>query len=368
MQFQPTPSNTNTMKLKTVFACLILALLTLLGTLAIPVIAQQPAPAVVTEKDNQILARVVSQEGIPTSPELQSVLNRSVELKGFGAIAFRAPLKSSSKNATPIVLFHGIFGGVSHRELRQLLSSLDKTGAPVYIMDLPGVGRSAKPKTTYNFEKIDQFISEFLTEVVRRPAHVVASGTTTLSALKVASQKPSLVKSLIILSPNGITTLASPPTEEQNQAYQQALQTDDAAIWVNLLLPASIRPFNEASFSEPSFLEKNGDILIEEALIQRPNIEQRWISYAFIFGQFFRPFAEASKSVKVPVLAIFGEDYKPIPGDPPIEIDRAEQFRQIRPDFKYLEIPQASTLVYTEQPEAVTKAIVEFSCGGNCSA
>ena len=120
------------------------------------------------------------------------------------------------------------------------------------------------------------------------------------------------------------------------------------------------------SFSQPSFLEENGDILIEEALIQRPNIEQRWISYAFIFGQFFRTFAEASKNVKVSVLAIFGADYKAIPANPAIEPDRAEQFRRIRP-FKYLEIPQASTLVATEQPETVTKAIMEFSCGGNCS-
>jgi pimeloyl-ACP methyl ester carboxylesterase len=359
------------MKIKTILACFTLTLLTVLLTLTTPLMAQQPpgitpdTPTIVTEEDNKILARVVSQEGIPTSPELNSVLDQTVNLKDFGAIAFRGPLKSSSKNATPIVLFHGIFGGASHREFRQLLSSLDKTGAPVYIMDLPGIGRSAKPKTTYNFEKIDQFIGEFLTEVVRYPAHVVANNTITLSGLKVASQKPYLVKSLVIISPNGINTLASAPTEIENQAYQQALKTDDAATWVNLLLPGSIRPF--ASFSQPSFLEKNADIFIEEALIQRPNIEQRWITYAFIFGQFFRTFTEASKDVKVPVLAIFGADNKPIPGNPPIPQERAEQFRQIRPDFKYLEIPQASGLVAREQPEAVTKAIVEFSCGGNCS-
>jgi pimeloyl-ACP methyl ester carboxylesterase len=349
----------------------LLGFLGLMMVFTTPLIAQQPPGIIpsarVTEEDNKILARVVSQEGIPASQELKSLLDRSVELKNFGAIAFREPLKSSSKNATPIVLFHGIFGGASHRQFRQLLSSLDKTGAAVYIMDLPGIGRSAKPKTTYNFEKIDQFIEDFLREVVRRPAHIVTTGTTTLSGLKVASQKPYLVKSLVIISPNGINTLASPPTEAQNQAYQQALNTDNASIWVNLLLPANIRPFSQASFSQPSFLEKNGDIFIEEVLIQRPNIEQRWISYAFIFGQFFRTFAETSKNVKVPVLAIFGADYKSIPANPPIKPDKAEQFRQIRPNFKYLEIPQASTLVATEQPEAVTKAILEFSCGGNCA-
>lgn len=361
------------MKSKTVLTLFAIALVSLVTLFSIPVIAQQPPELLfpgqknVTPQDNQILARVISQEGIPSSPELRSQLDKIVELPDFGAIAFREPLKSSSKKVTPIVLFHGIFGGASHRQFRQLLASLDRTGVPVYIMDLPGIGLSAKPKTTYNYEKIDQFMIEFLSEVVRRPAHVVTTDTTTLSGLQVAAQKPELVKSLVIISPSGINVLASPPTEAQNQAYQQALERDDAAIWVNLLLPANIRSFNQASFSQASFLKKNDEIFVEEALIQRPNLEQRWISYAFIFGQFFRRFAEVSKNIKVPVLAIFGADYKPIPGNPPIEPDRAEQFRQIRPDFKYLEIPQSSTLVSAEQPEAVARAIIQFSCGGNCS-
>lgn len=364
------------MKPKTAIACLTIAFVTALLIVTTPLLAQESdrnffSSPVVSEEDNQVLARVTSQEGIPTSPELKSQLDEFAELEGFGSIALRKPLESSSRKATPIVLFHNIFGGVSHRNFRELLSSLDETGAPVFIMDLPGIGRSSKPKTTYTLDKIDQFISQFLTEVVGTPAHVVAEGITTLSALQVAAENPDLFKSLVIISPNGITSLESPPTEEENQAYQRLLQTDDAATWVNLLLPETIRFFNEAGFSQPSFLEKNGDILVEERLIQRPNIEQRWLSYAFIFGQLFRPFEEASQNVKVPVLAIFGADYKPIPpspntNNPQIEPERAEQFRQIRPEFKYLEIPQASGLVAREQPQAVTKAIVDFSCSENC--
>jgi pimeloyl-ACP methyl ester carboxylesterase len=363
------------MKLKTIITSFPIALVIAFVIIVTPIMAQQPmqfdpisqTQRLASEEDNKILARITSQEGIPSSPQLKSQLNEFVELEGFDYIAFRSPLKSSSKKATPIVLFHSIFGGVSHRNFRELLSSLDKTGAPVYIMDLPGIGRSAKPKTTYTLDKIDQFVTQFLTKAVGRPAHVVADGATTLSALKVASQQPNLVKSLVIISPNGVKTLASPPTEAENQAYQQALKTDNASIWVNLLVPEIIRVFNQSAISQPSFFKKNGDIFVEEGLIQRTNLEQRWVSYAFIFGQFFRSFAEASQNVKVPVLGIFGADYKTIPGNPPIEPERAEEFRRIRPDFRYLEIPQGSGLVAREQPEAVTRAIVEFSCGGNCS-
>ena len=52
--------------------------------------------------------------------------------------------------------------------------------------------------------------------------------------------------------------------------------------------------------------------------------------------------------------------------DCPIAYATLEQFKQIPPEFKYLEIPQAGGLVAKEQTEAVTSAIVEFSCNGNC--
>jgi pimeloyl-ACP methyl ester carboxylesterase len=351
-----------------------LSILTVMLSLSTPLLGQgQPPPGMsqkpIGDEDAKVLARVTSQEGIPASPELQSQLDRSVELGEFGRIAYRAP--TSNAEATPIVLFHYIYGGVSHRDYRELLTQLDQAGAPVYIVDLPGVGRSDKPKTRYTLDNLDRFINQFLVRVVGRSAHIVAAGTTTLSALRVAAQQPDLVKSLVIISPTGVKQAASPPSQEQTAAYEQLFQTDDAATWVNLLVPDVIRSFDQIAYSQPAFLTANGDRLVEERLIQRSNLGQRWITYAFIFGKFFRPFAEASAGVKVPVLGIFGADYKTSPARGPIPTtilpETAADFQQIRPDFKYLEIPNASISVQREQPAAVAQAIINFSCSGNCS-
>jgi pimeloyl-ACP methyl ester carboxylesterase len=359
--------HTATMKLRTTVTSLsILAIF----SLATPLFGQEqaPSPKPISDQDAKVLARVSSQEGIPTSPELRSQLNRSVELGEFGRIAYRAPMNNAK--TTPIVLFHYIYGGVSHRDYRELLPLLDQAGAPVYIVDLPGVGQSDKPKTRYTLDTLDRFINQFLVQVVGRPAHVVAAGTTTLSALSVAAQHPDLVKSLVLISPTGVKQAASPPSPERTAAYDQLFQTDDAATWVNLLTPEVIRSFDqsESVFSQPAFLAANGDRLVEERLIQRSNLGQRWISYAFIFGQLFRPFAEASAEVKVPVLGIFGDDYKTSqgPDGPPIVPETAADFQQIRPEFKYLEVPNARLSVQREQPDAVAQAIINFSCHGDC--
>jgi pimeloyl-ACP methyl ester carboxylesterase len=325
----------------------------------------------VSSQDAELLARVSSREGMATSPELRSLLDRFATVGEFGRIAYRAPLPSANPSATPIVLFHSVFGGTSHRDFRELLSQLDQAGAPVYIMDLPGIGRSFKPKTVYSIEKIDRFIEQFLSQVVTRQAHVVAAGVPTLSTLRVAATKPNLIKTLVLLSPTGVKNFTSPPLPAQTAFYTQILSTDDVATWLEIVTPEGIRPFIDSGFSQASYIEANRNLLIEEGLIQRSNLDQRWITYAFGFGQLFRTFQSASIGVKRPVLGIFGADYKtfvsPDPNDPlVIPAERASEFQQIRPEFQYLEIPNASGNVYREQAAAVAQAIVDFSCKGNC--
>ena len=117
--------------------------------------------------------------------ELRSKLNRHIHLPGFGKIAYRAP--KFENNGPLIVLFHGIYGGASHRTWRQLLPVLDNHGARVYLMDLPGAGDSNSPKRIYTMEVMDAFVEQFLEKAVGEPANVVTESILGQSALKVSS-------------------------------------------------------------------------------------------------------------------------------------------------------------------------------------
>jgi pimeloyl-ACP methyl ester carboxylesterase len=269
-------------------------------------------------------------------------------------------------------LFHSIFGGVSHRDFRELLDQLDQSGAPVYIMDLPGVGRSFKPKTRYQLETFDRFIEQFLSQVIGRSAHVVAAGVPTLNALTVAAKRPELVKTLVILSPTGVNNFTLPPLPIQTAAYSRLLRTNNVTTWLDIVTPEGISPFIDSGYSQPAYIEANKDTLIEEGLIQRSNLDQCWIIYAFAFGQLFRTFQDASAGVTIPVLGVFGADYKtfvaPDQRNPlVIPAETAAEFQQIRPEFLYLEVPNASINVYREQAATVAQAIVKFSCNSDCS-
>ncbi len=89
----------------------------------------------------------------------------------------------------------------------------------------------------------------------------------------------------------------------------------------------------------------------------RSNIKQRFITLAFVAGQLYRSFEESSKNVFIPVLGIFGADYEFFQDTPP---STADDFRAIRPQFDYIEIPNSGSSVQRERPEEVADEILIF--------
>jgi pimeloyl-ACP methyl ester carboxylesterase len=284
-----------------------------------------------------------------------SLLDRSTSVSGFGEIRYRAPLSGSI--GSPIVLMHGIYGGASHRAYRQLLPLLDAAGAAVYILDLPGAGESAKPRKSYSIADLDAFVEAFLVDVVKRRATVVTESLTGTSALKVASNRPDLIRRLILLSPTGINSLAQPPSVREQRLFER-LWNDDAALiafYDNLLNDNSLRFFLRFAFSNDALIDED---ILNDSRAMRPNLDQRFLTLSFVAGRFYRSFEESSANVFIPVLGIFGADYEPFQETPP---STASDFRAIRPNFDYIELPKSGSSVQREVPAAVAREILIFA-------
>ncbi len=284
-----------------------------------------------------------------------SLLNQATDLTRFGTVKYRAPLVNS-RQESPILLIHGIYGGASHRTFRKLLPLLDQAGKPVYILDLPGTGESEKPRKRYSIEDLDAFIEIFLAEVVKVRSTVVTESLAGTSALKIASQRPDLIRRLILLSPTGINSLALPPSQREQRLFDRLWNDDQAllAFWDNLLIDNSLRFFLRFSFSNDDLVDEE---LLDDFRVLRENKDQRFISLSFVTGQFFRSFQESSQNIFIPVLALFGADYENFQETKP---SKAADFKAIRPEFDYIEIPRCGSSVQRECPEAVAKEILIF--------
>lgn len=102
--------------------------------------------------------------------------------------------------APPLVLLHTPDIGASAHEMRHLLEPLARTHR-VYAPDLPGFGLSDRPAIDYSAALYSDFCQDFVQEVVRRPATLVASGLSCNYAVTMAANAPDLCTDLVLISP-----------------------------------------------------------------------------------------------------------------------------------------------------------------------
>lgn len=74
-------------------------------------------------------------------------------------------------------------------------------------------------------------------------------------------------------------------------------------------------------------------------------------------GQLYRSFKESSQNVFIPTLLIFGAEYENFADN---RAATAADFKQIRPDFEYVEIAKSGSSVQREKPLETAAAILNF--------
>lgn len=124
----------------------------------------------------------------------------------FGKIHYRV-----QGYGPPLLLIHGIGVGASSYEWRKNVPYFSKYFR-VYTIDLLGFGQSSKPKITYTAFLYVQLIHDFIRDVIKEPASVIANSQGASFATMAASYSPSLFRKLVLISPTGIKKQESYPT------------------------------------------------------------------------------------------------------------------------------------------------------------
>jgi len=120
--------------------------------------------------------------------------------------------RHAGEERAPAVLFvHGIGAGARAFMWRRNFLPLARDFR-VYALDLLGFGYSDKPPSApYSADLYVELISDFLREVVGRPAGVVAHTLSAAFAARAADEHPDLVNSLVLVSPTGADHLSARP-------------------------------------------------------------------------------------------------------------------------------------------------------------
>ncbi len=106
-----------------------------------------------------------------------------------------------ASKAPPLLLLHSPGLAASSIEMRKILEPLAQHYC-VYVLDLLGFGVSDHPTINYSSETFIALCQDFLTDVVKQPATIVASRLSCNYVVMVAMTSPHLCKGLVLISPD----------------------------------------------------------------------------------------------------------------------------------------------------------------------
>ncbi len=315
-----------------------------------------------------------SQSPVAVPLELKTRLNATAFLPNFGNISYRPP--KAGNNGTVVVLFHGVYGGASHLSFRKMIDALDNRGAQVFAMDLPGTGQSdyheyangkkGSIRKRYTAQTLESFVVEFTRIVVKQPAILVGQATIAMPVLGASKRLGDLAKSVVLLSPSGVRVLSETPTLQQ-RLFGQYLRLFEHKLndfYLNqLLIDENIYGSVASGIYDKQLVDET---FLTEFKLGRNYLDQKWISLSFVEGRLSYRFDEAGRGVTKPVLMIFGkEDVGIAISDGAgninnFEPDREADFATIRPDFKYLTLPNTASILWEEKADLVSEQILNF--------
>ncbi len=218
-----------------------------------------------------------------------------------GEIAFYADTSASGR---PLLLIHSVNAAASAREMAPLFERY-RGKRPVYAIDLPGYGHSARPDQRYTPELFRQAIVEFIDKQIagEHPVDVIALSLSSEFAALAAMESPKSIRSLTMISPTGFggTTMTYSETRRKGLSVPFWSQ----AFYDLLTSRTSIRYFLKKSFTGPV---PNELIDYGYATSHRPGA--RFVPLYFLSGQLFTAevLRRVYNAVRIPVLVLYDRD------------------------------------------------------------
>lgn len=234
---------------------------------------------------------------------------KNIETKHAGHLSYYV---DRGGKGVPIVLLHSINAAPSAFEMAPIFEHF-RGERPVYALDLPGFGFSERSNRVYSSQLYQNAITDFLRDVVGKPADVVALSLSCEFAALSATHNPELIRSLVMISPTGF----SPPKTDRLSERAKQRNTKNT-VYSGLAVALWNLPFYDLVSSRPSiqlFLNKSFEGLVPERFVDyayqtahQPGA-QNAPTY-FLSGKLFTPAVRETvyKVLDLPVLVIYDRD------------------------------------------------------------
>jgi pimeloyl-ACP methyl ester carboxylesterase len=301
-------------------------------------------------------ALVVTARSVLATPQpLESTLEGEKHIFRFreGDIFYTA---AGPRDAQSVLLLHSTHLSASSFEWRRNFSALSQEFR-VYAPDLLGFGLSDRPAIGYSANTYVTFISDFVREVIGRPAMVVARGQSAAFSTRAAYLDPPLFSRLVLISPTGIATGAADdqteqggPIEALRSVLRRVSETTAGEVPYALLTTKSALSLLVARQSY-AHSEQITPALVQHLFATTHQHGARFAPLAFMTGKLDLSVANDFARLQQPVLLVWGEQ------DAINDPLHAEALRRLNPHARLELISSAGNAVQDEQPHEINELL-----------
>lgn len=251
------------------------------------------------------------------------------------------------KDGFPIILLHGFLS--SSYAWRGVWSALAKEHR-VYLIDLPGYGKSQSSQSSYSVDSYSEFIKEFFQNIGIDKAIVVGTQMGGSIAAWFAAKYPDCVKSLVIMA-------AGAMGEKQTNMWLYRLVAS------KIIGRIAVRFFPFKLFAQRWRAAcVNKEIITDDIILtyfrdfQKNGHTQTRIGLQVraSYGSKFEKFEAAMKRIEAPTLLIWGEN------DPLVPLSTGNRFKQSIRESQLVVIPNCGDFPHEEYPDVVSYSILNF--------
>lgn len=270
-----------------------------------------------------------------------------------GQVSYYADATAAGR---PLVLVHSVNAAAGAHEMRPLFAGYQRR-RPVFALDLPGYGFSDRSSRTYSPDLYAGVVADFLRRVVREPADVVALSLGAEFAARAAQIEPTLVASLVLISPSGFSRKSN--AVQGLVGSRRVGGVTHATLALPLLSQALFDSITTQKsiqyYLRKSFVGEPPAWLLEYAYAAAHQPGARHAPLYFLSGLLFTPQAYANlyPGVRQPVLVIYDSD-------PYVNFDLLPDFVAEHTNWQMRRLAPTLGLPHWEKPAETAAAMESF--------
>lgn len=250
----------------------------------------------------------------------------------------------------PALLIHDLYAGASGEEMAALGERL----APemeIFLLDLPGFGRSGHPRMRYGPDLFFDAIVELVRHAIDRPTLLVAAGLAAAYATEAALRLGRLASGVVLIAPpepRGIGIIETPT-------------------WRPLAYQALRSPLGDAYHLWRASAARRRQVLERDLTVAPPDVEERadrlhryarqrdsrWPLWSLWAGDLdWDPRASLSR-LGAPALVVWGAEAQDNAAAP-------DAYHAVRPDLAQEVVPGTARWPHVDAPDRVADEILEW--------